>query len=159
MADAHNASIRLSRRLSTQDASFVYGESPSGPLHIGAVCIFDGELDYDELVDHMEARIHLLPRYRQRLAFVPFNLAHATLEDDPEFDLRRHIKRHTLAAETNDETLLAAAMREYAPMLDRSRPLWEMHLFNGLAHGRSAVMWKVHHCLVDGVSGMELLNI
>lgn len=145
--------------MSTQDASFIYGESQSGPLHIGAVCIFEGNLDHDELIEHMEARIHMLPRYRQRLAFVPFNLAHATLEDDPDFDIRRHIKRHALADETGEATFLAAAMREYAPMLERGRPLWEMHLFNGLAGGRSAVVWKIHHCLVDGVSGMELMSI
>jgi diacylglycerol O-acyltransferase / wax synthase len=159
MADAREASARLSRRMSTQDASFLYSETRSGPLHIGAVCIFEGKLDHDKLIEHMEARIHLLPRYRQRLAFVPFNLAHATLEDDPDFDIRQHIKRHALAEETADETFLAAAMREYAPMLERHRPLWEMHLFNGLADRRSAVVWKIHHCLVDGVSGMELMNI
>jgi WS/DGAT/MGAT family acyltransferase len=145
--------------MSAQDASFIYAESKSGPLHIGSVNIFDGPIDYDELYTHMSARMHLLPRYRQRLAFVPLNLAHATLEDDPDFDLHNHLKQVSLPDGIDERAFLAEAMKEFAPILDRRRPLWQMLLFNGLAHNRSAVVWKVHHCLVDGVSGMELLTI
>jgi WS/DGAT/MGAT family acyltransferase len=145
--------------MSAQDASFIYAESHSGPLHIGSINIFDGQIDYDELYAHMAARMHRLPRYRQRLAFVPLNLAHATLEDDPEFDLHNHLRQFTLPDGSDEAALVKAAMVEYAPMLDRRRPLWQMLLFQGLAGGRSAVVWKVHHCLVDGVSGMELSSI
>jgi diacylglycerol O-acyltransferase len=150
---------KLSHRMTTQDASFIYGESHSGPLHIGSLQIFDGPIDYDELVEHMAQRMHLLQRYRQKLTFVPFNLAHATLEDDPKFDLRNHVKCHSLPDGTDDQTFVRAAMAAFEPMLDRKKPLWEMHLFQGLEGGRSAVMWKIHHCLVDGVSGMELLTV
>lgn len=149
---------RCSRRLSTQDASFLYAESRSGPLHIGALGTFDGELEHDRLVLHLEQRLPLLPRYRQRLVFVPFNLAHATLEDDPAFDIRNHVKLHELPKPGGEEQLIGEALRTFERPLDRDRPLWEMHLFTGLEGKRSAVLWNVHHCLVDGVSGMELLT-
>jgi WS/DGAT/MGAT family acyltransferase len=145
--------------MTSQDASFIYGESRAGPLHIGSLNIFDGHLDYDELVEHMTQRMHLLPRYRQKLVFVPFNLAHATLEDDPEFDLHNHVKCHSLPDGTDDKAFVRAAMAAFEPMLDRGKPVWELHLFQGLAGGRSAIVWKIHHCLVDGVSGMELLTV
>jgi WS/DGAT/MGAT family acyltransferase len=145
--------------MTSQDASFIYGESHTGPLHIGTLQIFDGHIDYDELVDHLAQRMHLLPRYRQKLVFVPFNLAHATLEDDPGFDLHHHVKCHGLPDGTDDKVFVRAAMAVFEPLLDRGKPLWEMHLFQGLAEGRSAIVWKIHHCLVDGVSGMELLTV
>ena len=112
MADAQPQTAKLSRRMSAQDAAFIYGESRSGPLHIGSINIFGGRIDYDELIAHMNARMHLLPRYRQRLAFVPLNLAHATLEDDPDFDLRNHLREVSLPDEVDERALLAAAMRE-----------------------------------------------
>ena len=121
--------------------------------------MFDGHIDYDELVDHMVQRVHLLHRYRQKLVFVPFNLAHATLEDDPEFDLHNHLKCHSLPDGTGDKAFVRTAIAAFEPMLDRGKPLWEMHLFQGLAGGRSAIVSKIHHCLVDGVSGMELLAV
>lgn len=150
--------VKLAHRLSAQDASFLYGESRSGPLHIGAVATFEGPIDYDEALARVGARMHLLPRYRQRLISAPLNIANATLRDDPEFDPRNHIKNHSLPDGTDEKGLMRAAMREFEPMLDRSRPLWELHLFGGLENDRSAALWKIHHCLVDGVSGMEMLN-
>ena len=159
MATPGTAPAKLSHRMTSQDASFIYGESHTGPLHIGSLQIFDGHIDYDELVDHMAQRMHLLPRYRQKLVFVPFNLAHATFEDDPGFDLHNHLKCHSLPDGTDDKAFVRAAMAAFEPMLDRGKPLWEMHLFQGLMGGRSAVVWKIHHCLVDGVSGMELLTV
>lgn len=159
MAGADKPTVKLSHRMSAQDASFIYGESRSGPLHIGLLNIFDAPIDYDDLLEHMARRIHLLPRYRQRLVFAPLNLAHATLENDPGFDLRKHIKSHSLPDGADDKIFLSAAMSAFEPMLDRNKPLWEMHLFQGLAGNRSAVVWKVHHCLVDGVSGMELMTV
>ena len=152
MATPGTPPAKLSQRMSSQDASFIYGESTSGPLHIGTLNIFDGPIDYDEVVEHMAQRMHLLPRYRQKLLFVPFNLAHATLEDDPNFDLHNHLICHSLPDGTDDKAFVRAAMAAFEPMLDRGKPLWEMHLFQGLKGGRSAIVWKIHHCLVDGVS-------
>src|SRR3984893_232223 len=154
-----HAPDKLSHRMTSQDASFIYGESQTGPLHIGMLLIFDGPIDYEELINHLSQRMHLLPRYRQKLIFVPFNLAHAALEDDPGFDLHNHVKCHSLPDGTDNQGLARAAMAVFEPMLDRRKPLWEMHLFQGLAGGRSAMVWKIHHCLVDGVSGMELLTV
>lgn len=159
MATPDTPPARLSHRMTSQDASFIYGESHSGPLHIGSLQIYDGPIDYDELVDHMAQRMHLLPRYRQKLSFVPFNLAHATFEDDPDFDVRNHLTCHSLPEGTDDQGFVRAAMDAFEPVLDRKKPLWEMHLFQGLEGGRSAIVWKIHHCLVDGVSSMELLNV
>jgi diacylglycerol O-acyltransferase / wax synthase len=155
---SRNSAATLPHRLSSQDAAFVYGESYHGPLHVGCITYFDGRIDRDEFAAHMEARMHLLPRYRQRLAFVPLNLAHATWEDDPEFNVSNHIHWHSLPAGTREDQFLKAAMDVFAPMLDRSRPLWETHLFHGVEDDGTAIVWKMHHCLVDGVSGMELLS-
>ena len=148
---------KRSRRLSTQDASFLYNETPNGPLHIGMLQTFEGEIDFDRLTEHFARRIHLLPRFRQRVVFAPFNLAHATLEDDPEFALSDHLKHHRLPRGSSDAEMAAAAMRANEPALDRSRPLWELHLFQGLEGGRSALLWKIHHCIVDGVSALQLI--
>ncbi len=150
---------KLAHRLTTQDASFLYGESRNGPLHIGSVAIFEGEIDLEQTRRHVELRLHLIPRYRQRLSFVPFNLAHPTWEDDPNFAIERHVTHHQLAEGASEDDLIDAAMAVYEQPLPRDRPVWEMHLFGGLWGGRSGVVWKTHHCLVDGVSGMELLNV
>lgn len=150
--------MMLSRRLTTQDASFLYGESESGPLHFGGLGIFDGAIDFKHLLKHVEQRLHLLPRFRQRLSFAPLNLAHPTLEDDPDFKIGNHVFRHQLPDETSPELMTEAVLRIFEPPLDRRRPLWEMHLFDGLEGGRSAVLWKIHHCIVDGVSWVEVLT-
>jgi diacylglycerol O-acyltransferase len=149
---------QLSNRLSSQDAVFLYGETHHGPLHMGCITWFDGRIDLDDFAVHMESRMHRLPRYRQRLAGVPLNLAHATLENDPAFEVRNHVYRHSLPSAAGEEQLFKAAMDVFARALDRTRPLWETHLFDGLAGGRTAILWKMHHCLIDGVSGMQLLS-
>ncbi len=150
--------IQLSRRLTTQDATFLYGESESGPLHFGGLGFFDGMIDFPALLDHVGGRLHMLPRFRQRLAFAPFNLAHPTLEDDPDFKLENHVFCHQLPADVGEAQMTEAVLRIFEPPLDQRRPLWEMHLFQGLEGGRSAVLWKIHHCIVDGVSWVEILT-
>src|ERR1700687_1487908 len=85
-----------SYRLSTQDSTFIYGESKNGPLHIGSIGVFEGQVDFNGLLGHLEERIHLIPRYRQRLVEVPLNLAHGMMEDDPEFSIENHTIRHVL---------------------------------------------------------------
>ncbi len=159
MADTPVQAPKLAHRLTTQDASFLYGESRNGPLHIGSLAIFEGEIAFEDMTRHVEQRLHLIPRYRQRLAFVPINLAHPTWEDDPNFSIDRHLFHHRLPEGSSDEDLIRIALPIYEPPLSFDRPVWEMYLFTGLGGGRSAVLWKTHHCLVDGVSGMELLNV
>ena len=158
MANDELGASSTSYRLSSQDASFIYAESQSGPLHIGSISLFEGTIDYERLVRHLEDRIHLIPRYRQRLRHVPFNLAHAVMEDDPNFKVRNHLHRHQIAPGATEPEAIAQIMRDYEKPLDRARPLWAGHLYEGFPRGRSAMVWQVHHCLVDGVSGVELLK-
>ena len=150
---------KLSHRLTGQDASFIYGESRNGPLHVGSFSFFEDQITYPELIRHFESKLHLVPRYRQRLVPVPFNLNHATFEDAPDFKIENHVKFHQLPADTSEAQLIEAGLAVFRKPLDRKRPLWEVHLFNGLKGNRSVIMWSIHHCLVDGVSGMELLNV
>jgi len=145
----------LKRRLSSLDASFLYLESNSSPTHVGGMLVFEGEMSFERYLRFLEERIHLIPRYRQRLAEVPFNLAHATLEDDPDFKLENHVKRHQLRRGLEEPEVIEEALRVYEPPLDRSRPLWENHLLEGL-NGRTVVVQKIHHALVDGVSTVEM---
>ncbi len=148
-----------SYRLSTQDATFVYGETQNAPLHIGSILIFDGRIDFERFLRHIEERLHLVPRYRQRVAAVPLNLSHALMEDDPAFRIENHVLRHVLPSGLNENDALDEMMRHYEQPLDFKRPLWEMHSFENLDDGRTAVVSKVHHALVDGVSGVELLKV
>jgi diacylglycerol O-acyltransferase / wax synthase len=159
MAENSIAIEKLSPRLTSQDATFIYGESRNGPLHIGSISFFEDEIAYPELIRHLESKLPLVPRYRQRMVPVPFNLDHAAFEDDPDFKLDNHVKLHQLPEDASEEQLIEAAMAVFRKPLDRDRPLWETHLFNGLKGNRSVIMWSIHHCLVDGVSGMELLNV
>lgn len=148
-----------SYRLSTQDATFVYGESQNAPLHIGSILIFEGRVDFERFLRHIEERLHLVPRYRQRIAAVPFNLSHAVLEDDPSFRIENHVLRHMLPAGLSENEAIDEMMRHYEQPLDFKRPLWEMHSFENLEGARTAIISKVHHALVDGVSGVELLKV
>lgn len=147
-----------SQRLSAQDAVFLYMEREESPLHIGSIGVLEGQLSYDRFVDNIRSKLHLIPRYQQIATPTPFNIGHPTWEWDQEFDLGRHIYQLTLEGAT-DEELYAKAAELFAPMLDRKKPLWEIYVVNGLSGDRSALVSKVHHCLVDGVSGIELLMI
>ncbi|MFN0148339.1 MAG: wax ester/triacylglycerol synthase family O-acyltransferase [Dehalococcoidia bacterium] len=159
MVQPATPAARISKRLTAQDASFVYSESFHGPTHIGSLSFFEGQVGYEDVARQVMERIHLIPRYRQRLQFVPFNLNHATWEDDLDFDIARHVFYHPMPPGTSDEAAVAAAMGFHETILDRGRPLWEMHVFDGLEGDRTLVHWKVHHCMVDGVSGMELTTV
>ena len=147
-----------SQRLSAQDASFLYMERKESALHIGSIGVFEGQISYDQFVNNIRSKLHLIPRYQQIATPAPFNLGHPTWEWDQEFDLSHHIFQVTLEGAT-DEELYEKAAELFAPMLDRDKPLWELYVVNGLAGDRSALVSKVHHCLVDGVSGIELLMI
>ncbi len=147
----------LNRRLTAQDASFLYIERPYAPLHIGSLGIYEGQIDFDRFVAHMDSRMPSIPRYRQRLAFVPLGLAHPTWEDDPDFDVRRQIHHVTLPAPGGHAELMAATADLFSTPLRRDRPLWEMYVINDLDGNTSGLVAKVHHCMVDGVSGIALL--
>lgn len=146
-------------RFSTQDATFIYAETPRNPLHIGSILMFEGKIDFADFTRHVADRLHLVPRYRQRMMRVPFNLGHAVLEDDPNFRIENHVIRHLLRPGMSQAEAIDEMLRHYELPLDYKRPLWEMHSFENLEGARTAIVSKVHHALVDDVSGVELLKV
>jgi diacylglycerol O-acyltransferase len=147
------------RRMSARDAGFLYLERSHTQLHIGCIAILDGSLDRDALVARIEQRLPQLRRYAQRAMEVPLALGHPSWEDDPDFDVGHHVTRWGLPAPGGEGELREAVARLLAQPLDRERPLWEMHLFEGLAGGRSALFQKVHHCMIDGMAGAQILEV
>lgn len=145
-------------RLSATDAAFLYAESASGPMHISSVFVLEGELSFERFFKHFEERMHLLPAYQRKIAMVPFNVSHPLWIDDTEFDLNNHLYHHELPAGTSFEEALDFAVDLNEPMLDRGKPLWENHLVTGL-DGKTLVLNRTHHCLIDGASGVELAQI
>lgn len=148
-----------SRRMSARDAGFLYLERSHTQLHIACVAIVDGAVGRDELVARIEQRLPQLRRYAQRAMEVPLSIGHPSWEDDPSFDVGHHVTRWGLPAPGGEGELREAVARLLAQPLDRERPLWEMHLFEGLAGGRTALFQKVHHCMVDGLAGAQLLEV
>src|SRR5579872_428020 len=110
---AANAVSSIERRLSALDASYLYNESARNPLHVGAVLIFEGHIPFDNIVKSIEQRLHLVPRFRQRLAEVPFDLAFPSWEDDPDFRLENHLKRFELPVATAKQQAIRRMLREY----------------------------------------------
>ncbi|HLW71936.1 MAG TPA: wax ester/triacylglycerol synthase domain-containing protein [Candidatus Binataceae bacterium] len=153
-----NSATGPKRRLSPLDASFLYGESAVNPTHVGSIFFLDGEIPFDKLFDHMRRRLHISPRFRQRLVFSPFNLANATIEDDPDFKLENHVFRRSLTPGISETDAINEILREhFGSLMDRTRPLWRVTLYEGLP-GRSVFVWAMHHAIVDGVSAFEMLN-
>lgn len=147
-------------RLSALDASFLYLEQPTTPMHVGAVSIFakhrQAGLDYDGLVELIEQRIALVPRYRQKVRYVPGNLARPVWVDDTDFDIAYHVRRSALPKPGTDGQLNELVARLMSRPLDHTRPLWEMYVVEGLARGRIAVLTKTHQAMVDGVSAIDI---
>lgn len=152
-----NPVTNIGHRLSALDATLLYGESNTSPIHAGMLSFFEGEIPFERLLKHIEQRLFLLPRFRQRLAPVPLNLAHASFEDDPAFKIENHVKLHELPPGTSEVEIIQAALRIFEPPLSRSKPLWEIHAFTGL-ESRTCLLWKIHHCLIEGVSPVEAIS-
>jgi WS/DGAT/MGAT family acyltransferase len=147
-------------RLSSTDASFLTQENESSHMHIGGVCVFEGPPPgYDEFLEHVEARLHLVPRFRQKLAFPPLQAGRALWVDDPRLNLEYHVRHSSLPAPGDDEQLALLIGRIFSQRLDRSKPLWEMWLVQGLEGNRFALISKTHHALVDGISGVDLATV
>jgi diacylglycerol O-acyltransferase / wax synthase len=148
-------------RLTGLDSAFLHLEEHStAHMHVASVMIFDGPAPrYDEFVQHILSRLHLVPRYRQRLTFVPLGQGRPVWNDDPHFNPRYHI-RHTGLPSPEDETeLKQLAGRVFSQRLDRSKPLWELWLVQRMAGERFAVIAKTHHALVDGISGVDITTV
>ena len=147
-------------RLTAVDASFIAQEGPTAHMHIGAVTVFEGAAPgYEELADHVRGRLHLVPRFRQKLAFPPVETGRPLWIDDPNFNLEYHVRDTALPAPGSEAQLRALAARIHSQALDRSKPLWELWLVHGLEGDRFALITKTHHALVDGISGVDLATV
>src|SRR3954468_5974056 len=147
-------------RLTGLDSSFLHLEEGPAHMHVAGVAVFDGPVPtYDEYRDHVESRLHLVPRFRQKLRFVPYGQGRPVWVDDPRLNLAYHVRHTALPAPGSHEQLMNLAARVFSQRLDRSKPLWEMWLVDGLEGGRFAVIGKSHHCLIDGVSGVDITTV
>jgi WS/DGAT/MGAT family acyltransferase len=144
------------------DASFLFMETPSTPMHAGGVAVFSpppGGFDHERLVRLIKQRIPFVPRYRQRIRDVPFGVARPVWVDDERFDVTYHVRRSALPKPGSREQLNELVARLLSRPLDRSRPLWEMYLVEGLADGNFAIVSKSHQALVDGLSAVDIAQV
>src|SRR3954449_7524297 len=147
-------------RLTGLDASFLALENNGAHMHVGSVLVFEGPApDYEDFVARIVRGLHLVPRYRQKLAFPPFGLARPLWVDDPHFNAHYHVRHTALPEPAGDDELRRLAGRLFAQQLDRDKPLWEMWLVDTMADGRFALICKTHHALVDGISGVDILTV
>jgi diacylglycerol O-acyltransferase / wax synthase len=147
-------------RLSSVDASFLHQEGNASHMHVGAITIFEGPPpSREDFIEHMGSRLHHVPRYRQKLAFPRFQMGRPFWIDDPRFNPDYHLRHTALPAPGSIEQLRSLAGRIFSQRLDRSKPLWEAWLVQGLEDNRFALISKTHHSLVDGVSGVDLATV
>ena len=129
-------------------------------MHVASTIIFEGPAPtHEEFRDHIASRLHLVPRFRQKLRDVPFGQGRPVWVDDPHLNLDYHVRQTALPSPGSDEQLRNLAARIFSQQLDRSKPLWELWLVEGMADGRFAVIGKSHHALVDGVSGVDITTV
>ena len=147
-------------RLSAIDASFLAQEKQSSHMHVGALVIFEGPPPpHADFCAHMESRLALVPRYRQKLAFPPLETGRPFWVDDRNFNLEYHVRHTALPTPGSDDQLRELAGRIFSQRLDRSKPLWEVWFIHGLEGGRFALISKTHHALVDGVAGVDIATV
>ncbi len=147
-------------RLSPMDVSFLDQEKRGSHMHIGAVMIFEGPPpSHADLRAHIESRLHLVPRYRQKLIYPRLEMGRPLWVDDPRFNLEYHVRHTALPSPGSEEQLRLLTGRLFSQRLDRSKPLWELWLVQGLEDNRFALVNKTHHCLVDGVSGVDITTV
>ncbi|MGI8558581.1 MAG: WS/DGAT/MGAT family O-acyltransferase [Solirubrobacteraceae bacterium] len=149
-------------RLTAIDASFLHQEGPNSHMHVGGLAIFAGPPPaMDDIADQIRGRLHLVPRYRQRLASTntPLDNNRPVWVDDPSFNLEYHVRHTALPAPGTREQLLRLLARIFSQQLDRSKPLWETWFVEGLEDNRFALISKTHHALIDGISGVDLATV
>lgn len=151
--------------ISGMDATFLYVESPTSPMHIGSVAVIEGSLEFDKFKATIHSRLHMIPKLRQRLVYVPFSIDYPYWVDDPNFDIDMHIQHIALPKPGNWSTLRNIASQIFSEPLDQSRPLWSFTFVEGLDNipqvpkGSVAVISKIHHVAIDGVGGAGLLGL
>jgi diacylglycerol O-acyltransferase / wax synthase len=147
-------------RLSAIDASFLHQEKQASHMHVGALVVFEGPPPArDEFCAHIESRLGLVPRYRQKLAFPRLEMGRPFWVDDPSFNLDYHVRHTALPGPGSDDQLRQLVGRIFSQRLDRSKPLWELWVVQGLERGRFALISKTHHALVDGVAGVDIATV
>ncbi|HEX6329917.1 MAG TPA: wax ester/triacylglycerol synthase family O-acyltransferase [Actinomycetota bacterium] len=152
----------MAERLSALDASFLYLERPAMHMHVAGLSVLDpstrpdGTLRFEDVASSMASRLHLVPRFRQKVLMVPFDLGLPLWVDDAAFDLDFHLRRSALPAPGGRRELADYVQRVLSRPLDRSKPLWELYVIEGLEGGHVATLLKVHHAMIDGLSGMHL---
>jgi diacylglycerol O-acyltransferase / wax synthase len=147
-------------RLSSIDASFLTNESSASHMHVGAVLIFEGPPPtYEDFLEHVSSRLEVVPRYRQKLTFPPLRSGRPIWIDDPNFNLEYHVRHTALPKPGGEEQLQRVVSRLFSQQLDRSKPLWELWLVQGLERKRFALINKTHHALVDGVAGIDITTV
>ena len=150
----------VAERLTGLDTSFLHMERAGAHMHVASVSVFAGPApSHKEFRDHIGSRLHLVPRFRQKLRFVPFDQGRPVWVDDPYLNLDYHVRQTALPAPGSDEQLRNLAARIFSQQLDRSKPLWELWLVEGLRDDRFAIIGKSHHALVDGVSGVDITTV
>jgi WS/DGAT/MGAT family acyltransferase len=147
-------------RLSALDASFLALEKDGAHMHVGSVLVFDGPAPtYDALVEHIERRLHLVPRYRRKLAHPPLGQGRPVWVDDPRFNAGYHVRHTALPGPAGEAELRALAGRVFSQELDRTKPLWEIWLVERVGDDAFALVCKTHHALVDGISGVDIMTV
>lgn len=147
------------------DATFLYGETPTSPMHVGSVAILDGSLAFKDFRNIIASRIHQIPKFRRRLMHVPFSIDHPYWVDDPDFNIDMHINHVALPKDGDWKQLRRLSSRIFSQALDQSRPLWEFTFVEGLDNlsqvqpGSVAIISKVHHVAIDGMAGAGLLAV
>ncbi|MEX2194411.1 MAG: wax ester/triacylglycerol synthase family O-acyltransferase [Thermoleophilaceae bacterium] len=154
------AQTRHKDRLTAIDASFLHQEQSSSHMHVGGIVLFEGPPpSYEDFLAHIESRLHLVPRYRQKLAVPRFEMGRPFWIDDPRFNLSYHVRHTALPSPGSIEQLRNLAGRIHSQRLDRSKPLWEIWLIQGLEGNRFAIVSKTHHALIDGVAGVDIASV
>ena len=150
----------MSDRLTGLDSSFLHLERDGTQMHVASTTLFEGPAPpYVEFRDHIESRLHLVPRFRQKVRFVPFGQGRPVWVDDPHLNLAYHVRHTSLPEPGTEQQLRVLAARIFSEQLDRSKPLWELWLIEGLKGGRFAIVGKTHHAMVDGVSGVDITTV
>lgn len=155
----------MADRLSILDMSFFTLETPSTHMHVAGLAILDpstrpdGTLGFDALAELIERRVHLVPRFRQKVRWVPFNAGRPVWVDDSSFDIGFHLRRAALPAPGGRRELADYVQRVHSRPLDRSKSLWEMYLIEGLEDGHVAILSKIHHAMIDGMSGIDIATV
>src|SRR4051812_5792007 len=146
--------------MSALDSGFFFAESENTPMHVGSVAVFEGPAPtYGDVVRLLLSKLPVVPRYRQRVREVPLQLGRPVWVDDAHFQILYHVRHTAVPGPGSDEQLRNLAGRVLGQRLDMAKPLWELWLVEGLAEGRWAIISKVHHCMVDGVAGTELMQL